>query len=749
MLNRLVESQEQVAIQQTRFSHDVIGRYVCNTWDEAVNNGGSPFDVVVLGSGMYGAYCAEKVYRQGEQAGLRVLVLEAGTFLVSEHVQNLARLGLDPAGPVTADPGVPRNVVWGLPWRSQTTFPGLAYCIGGRSLFWGGWSPRLTDADLAEWPPELQTYLQTAYPSVQREIGTSPTTDFISGDLFVAVKGALEAAAPHVPTVDAIEDAPLAVQGAAPASGLFSFDKYSSAPIMCDAIREAAAQPDSSRRLFLVPRAHVLRLVTSAGLVTSIELDVEGSLRVLPLAPTASVLIALGTIESTRLALQSFPTPLIGKNLMAHLRSNTIFRVPRTALGAGLPIRLEAAAALVRGSTPQGRYHLQVTAAALDGTNPEAVMFRMIPDIDLLDHTLASQQSEWIVITLRGIGEMRPARNGASNWIDLSPYERDEFGMSRAWVSLKTTPDADQLWNAMDGAALGIAARIANGGPVQFLKAGSWTPTPYVQRDSLGTTHHESGTLFMGSGTDPSTSVTDTDGRFKHVGNVFAVGPSTFPQMGSANPSLTAFALARRTASAVVRDAMPVVEPGFKPLFAGSLEGWLMSGRGQFNVLGKVLQSEGGIGLLWYAPEEFQDFVLRVDWRASSPDDNSGVFLRFPTLGQSDPDNDWKLAVNKGYEVQIDDRGFDPATNATGEPSHLTGAIYALAPVEKLLSRPVGQWNTFEIHAVGNKIDVLLNGEHATSYVADGSRPLRGHIGLQAHHPGSRVVFRNVRVQPL
>jgi hypothetical protein len=125
------------------------------------------------------------------------------------------------------------------------------------------------------------------------------------------------------------------------------------------------------------------------------------------------------------------------------------------------------------------------------------------------------------------------------------------------------------------------------------------------------------------------------------------------------------------------------------------------------------------------------------------------VFLRFPTLGQSDPDNDWKPAVNQGYEVQIDDRGIDPSTNLIGEPAHLTGAVYALAPVEKLLSRPVGQWNAFEIRAVGNKIDVFLNGAKATSYTGDGSRPASGHIGLQAHHPGSRVLFRNLRVQKL
>ena len=38
-------------------------------------------------------------------------------------------------------------------------------------------------------------------------------------------------------------------------------------------------------------------------------------------------------------------------------------------------------------------------------------MFHMIPDIDLLDRMLASEQEDKIVITFRGIGEMEGARN--------------------------------------------------------------------------------------------------------------------------------------------------------------------------------------------------------------------------------------------------------------------------------------------------------------------------------------------------
>lgn len=55
------------------------------------------FDAVVIGAGVFGAYCAEKIYRLSPN--LRVLVLDAGSLLVTEHVQNLSRIGLNAAGP--------------------------------------------------------------------------------------------------------------------------------------------------------------------------------------------------------------------------------------------------------------------------------------------------------------------------------------------------------------------------------------------------------------------------------------------------------------------------------------------------------------------------------------------------------------------------------------------------------------------------------------------------------------------------
>ena len=95
MLPRLnPDPQVLVDVQQTAFSHEVLGRWACSTWAEVSNNGGDPFDIVVIGAGMFGGYIADKLYRRGENVGLRVLVIEAGSFLLPTHVQNLPRLGL-------------------------------------------------------------------------------------------------------------------------------------------------------------------------------------------------------------------------------------------------------------------------------------------------------------------------------------------------------------------------------------------------------------------------------------------------------------------------------------------------------------------------------------------------------------------------------------------------------------------------------------------------------------------------------
>src|SRR5438552_19092263 len=94
------DPNDRVVVQDTEFTQDVLRRFICNTWEEATQNGGVGFDAVVIGAGMFGAYCAEKIYRH---ANVRVLVLDAGSLLVTEHVQNLSRIGLNAAAAIKVE----------------------------------------------------------------------------------------------------------------------------------------------------------------------------------------------------------------------------------------------------------------------------------------------------------------------------------------------------------------------------------------------------------------------------------------------------------------------------------------------------------------------------------------------------------------------------------------------------------------------------------------------------------------------
>jgi choline dehydrogenase-like flavoprotein len=565
-LPELVPGPSPVEVQHTTFSADAVGRYVCSTWQEAVHNGGAPFSMVVVGAGMYGAYLAARLFRRNPAA--RVLLLDAGPWLLPEHVQNLPRLDFDVPAAIAPqhDPGTARAHVWGLPWRGNVEFPGLAYCTGGKSVYWGGWCPRLTAGDLQHWPADVAQYLDAHYVDVESETGVVPANDFIFGELADALRPACEAAAASMSNLEhaigthGVQVAPLAVQGSAPTSGLFSFDKFSAVPLLVEAVRDAvrlSGVNDAARALFFVPRVHVIKLHTAGSAVSGLEVDVSGTRQFLPVSPHCAVVLAASAVESTRLALHAFPTPLMGRNLMAHVRSDFTVRIRRAAWPA-LPAHVQTAAQLVRGLSPSGRFHIQITASTHQHGSDE-LLFRMIPDLDVLDAHLASHDPEWVTLTLRGVGEMQGHRlsgapSASTSWIDLSPYESDEFDAPRAYVHLTLQPADLAVWQAMDQAALTLAQRIAGSAShIEYLYDGGWKSQPFpLQRPfpewhrGLGTTYHESGTLWMG--TAPTNSVTDTHGRFHHVSNAYACDQSIFPTVGSANPVLTGLTLARQLA---------------------------------------------------------------------------------------------------------------------------------------------------------------------------------------------------------
>src|SRR3954447_14975238 len=186
--------------ERTSFTKDIEGRYLCNDINEVnawKGAGGSPFDIIVIGGGTFGAAIAEHLWFRQKRTGggLRTLVIEAGLFTVPEHVQNTGIQGFtDPFTPFflnenAPQPEPPVNEVWGVPWKSSIPFKGLAYAIGGRSVYWGGWSPRLLAAEVGTWPPDTVADLNAVYfDEASRQIGVDETNDFMFGELHHALR---------------------------------------------------------------------------------------------------------------------------------------------------------------------------------------------------------------------------------------------------------------------------------------------------------------------------------------------------------------------------------------------------------------------------------------------------------------------------------------------------------------------------------------------------------------------------------
>jgi hypothetical protein len=197
----------------------------------------------------------------------------------------------------------------------------------------------------------------------------------------------------------------------------------------------------------------------------------------------------------------------------------------------------------------------------------------------------------------------------------------------------------------------------------------------------------------------------------------------------------------------------------WKILFDGTLtSAWKMStivnqpghdDPGRFDLEGDALIARPGtdIGLLWHTDPTPRDYELVLQWRQSAPDDNSGVFVRFPDLESKGYNNTAFVAAHFGFEVQIDNTG-----HPDGAPRHTTGAIYDVIDQQFSLVAPraVGEWNDYRIRITGDVYEVFLNGVQTTRFEnTDHGRGAAApsFVGIQTHT--GNVAFRDLRLRPL
>jgi hypothetical protein len=128
---------------------------------------------------------------------------------------------------------------------------------------------------------------------------------------------------------------------------------------------------------------------------------------------------------------------------------------------------------------------------------------------------------------------------------------------------------------------------------------------------------------------------------------------------------------------------------------------------------------------------DYEDFELLVDWKIVNPRGDSGIYLR------------------GAPQVQI----WDPDQHKVGSGGLYNNRKNPSKPA-MIADNPIGQWNTFRIKMVGERVTVHLNGKLVVNQVVlenywDYSQPIfpSGQIELQCHN--DPIHFRNIYIREI
>lgn len=185
-------------------------------------------------------------------------------------------------------------------------------------------------------------------------------------------------------------------------------------------------------------------------------------------------------------------------------------------------------------------------------------------------------------------------------------------------------------------------------------------------------------------------------------------------------------------------------EEGFVQLFDGkTFNGWKINERPEsWSIVDGAFVAKGDRSHLFYVADEkpFKNFELRVDVM-TEPKSNGGIYFHTKFQPEGWPKYGFESQVNNSYES-------DPQK---------TGSLYAVVPVkEKNVDDNV--WYTETIIVKGKNVKIKVNDKVVVDYDEpadkkageDFTRKIdEGTFALQAHDPGSRVHFKNIRVKRL
>ena len=217
---------------------------------------------------------------------------------------------------------------------------------------------------------------------------------------------------------------------------------------------------------------------------------------------------------------------------------------------------------------------------------------------------------------------------------------------------------------------------------------------------------------------------------------------------------------------------------GFVSLFNGrDLTGWRIPAgdNGHWKVIEGVIdydaRSEAAEDKHLWSDKEYQDFILRVEWRFTDtpflykngrillPDGNEKTDINGEPVRISFPDADSGILIRGGPQVNL---WCWPSGSgelwSVRRNKDLPAEVRAAATPKLHADKNIGEWNSMEITMQGKQISVILNGYTVIDNALFEGVPEKGPIGLQHHGrwadgewagPPSLVQFRNIYIKEL
>ena len=183
-------------------------------------------------------------------------------------------------------------------------------------------------------------------------------------------------------------------------------------------------------------------------------------------------------------------------------------------------------------------------------------------------------------------------------------------------------------------------------------------------------------------------------------------------------------------------------EEGFVPLFNGKdLTGWEGDTKLWIVEDGMLVGRSPGISYNDFlaTTKPCGDFILRFQVRLLKNEGNSGVQFRSKRVPNSHEVAGYQADAAPGWWGKL----YDEARR---------GKVLA-GPTDEVLKKALkpGDWNDYEVRAVGNKIALTLNGVKTAEYTEeDKNIPRDGIFAVQIHSGGPmEVQFKNIRLKEI